>query len=88
MFTAAYAGISGHGQERTSVRGQVRSYRGEIEKDSDIQNRIKFDVFYIENWSFLLDLKIIVQTVLNLFRGEEKAYRPAAGRSLVALKGL
>ena len=52
---------------------QVRGYRGEIEKDSDIQNRIKFDVFYIENWSFLLDLKIIVQTVLNLFRGEEKA---------------
>lgn len=53
---------------------QVRGYRGEIEQDSDIQNRIKFDIFYIENWSFLLDLKIVVQTVLNMFRGEEKAY--------------
>ena len=53
---------------------QVRGYRGEIEKDSDIQNRVKFDIFYIENWSFLLDLKIIVQTVLNAFKGEEKAY--------------
>ncbi|WP_370588462.1 undecaprenyl-phosphate glucose phosphotransferase [Robiginitalea sp. SC105] len=53
---------------------QVRGYRGEIERDSDIQNRIKFDIFYIENWSFLLDLKIIVQTVLNLFKGEDKAY--------------
>ena len=53
---------------------QVRGYRGEIEKDSDIQNRIKFDIFYVENWSFLLDLKIIIQTVLNAFSGEEKAY--------------
>ena len=53
---------------------QVRGYRGEIEKDSDIQNRIKFDIFYVENWSFFLDIKIIVQTVLNAFRGEEKAY--------------
>ena len=53
---------------------QVRGYRGEIERDSDILNRIKFDIFYIENWSFLLDMKIIVQTVLNMFEGEEKAY--------------
>ena len=53
---------------------QVRGYRGEIEKESDILNRIKFDIFYIENWSFLLDLKIIIQTVLNMFKGEEKAY--------------
>jgi putative colanic acid biosynthesis UDP-glucose lipid carrier transferase len=53
---------------------QVRGYRGEIERDSDIQNRIKFDIFYVENWSFFLDLKIIVQTVINAFRGEEKAY--------------
>ena len=53
---------------------QIRGYRGEIEKDSDIQNRIKFDIFYVENWSFFLDLKIIVQTVINAFKGEEKAY--------------
>ena len=53
---------------------QVRGYRGEIEKDSDIQGRIKFDIFYIENWSFFLDMKIIVQTILNAITGEEKAY--------------
>lgn len=53
---------------------QVRGFRGEIEQDSDIQGRIKFDIFYIENWSFFLDLKIIVQTILNIFSGEEKAY--------------
>jgi putative colanic acid biosynthesis UDP-glucose lipid carrier transferase len=53
---------------------QVRGFRGEIETDEDMINRIKFDVFYIENWSFLLDIKIILQTVINIFKGEEKAY--------------
>ncbi|RYG45529.1 MAG: undecaprenyl-phosphate glucose phosphotransferase [Chitinophagaceae bacterium] len=53
---------------------QVRGYRGEIETDEDMINRIKFDVFYIENWSFILDLKIILQTVINIFKGEENAY--------------
>lgn len=53
---------------------QVSGYRGEIEKDRDMVHRIKFDVFYIENWSLILDLKIIVQTVFNIFKGEEKAY--------------
>jgi putative colanic acid biosynthesis UDP-glucose lipid carrier transferase len=53
---------------------QVKGFRGEIETDDDMINRIKYDVFYIENWSFLLDLKIIVQTVVNIFKGEEKAY--------------
>ncbi|WP_318311079.1 undecaprenyl-phosphate glucose phosphotransferase [Flagellimonas crocea] len=53
---------------------QVRGYRGEIEQEADIQNRIKFDIFYIENWSLFLDLKIIVQTVINAIKGEIKAY--------------
>ncbi len=53
---------------------QVRGFRGEIETDEDMINRIKYDVFYIENWSLLLDIKIILQTVINIFRGEDKAY--------------
>jgi putative colanic acid biosynthesis UDP-glucose lipid carrier transferase len=53
---------------------QVRGYRGEIETDADIMNRIKFDIFYIENWSLFLDFKIMVQTVLNAVLGDEKAY--------------
>jgi putative colanic acid biosynthesis UDP-glucose lipid carrier transferase len=53
---------------------QVRGFRGEIKNDEDMINRIKYDVFYIENWSLILDLKIIVQTVINIFKGEEKAY--------------
>lgn len=53
---------------------QVSGFRGEIEEDKDIINRVKYDIFYIENWSLLLDLKIIVQTFVNALKGEEKAY--------------
>ncbi len=53
---------------------QVRGFRGEISTDEDMINRIKYDVFYIENWSILLDIKIIIQTVVNIFKGDEKAY--------------
>lgn len=53
---------------------QVKGFRGEIETDEDMISRVKYDVFYIENWSILLDIKIIVQTVINIFKGEEKAY--------------
>ena len=53
---------------------QVKGYRGEIKKKSDIKNRVRLDIFYIENWSFLLDVKIILMTIFNVFKGEEKAY--------------
>jgi putative colanic acid biosynthesis UDP-glucose lipid carrier transferase len=53
---------------------QVKGFRGEIENDEEMINRIKFDVFYIENWSLILDIKIIVQTVINIYVGEDKAY--------------
>jgi putative colanic acid biosynthesis UDP-glucose lipid carrier transferase len=53
---------------------QVRGFRGEIESDNDMINRIKFDVFYIENWALVLDFKIIFQTIFNIIKGEEKAY--------------
>jgi len=53
---------------------QVSGFRGEIETDNDIINRVKLDIFYIENWSILLDLKIILQTFMNALKGEEKAY--------------
>lgn len=53
---------------------QVKGCRGEIETERDMVKRIKYDVYYIENWSFLMDIKIIIQTVVNIFRGEEKAY--------------
>lgn len=53
---------------------QVKGYRGEITRKSDIVNRIRMDIFYLEKWSVLLDLTIIYQTLYNSLRGEEKAY--------------
>ena len=53
---------------------QMRGFRGEIIEDLDIINRIKYDIFYIRHWSFALDIKIIIRTVLNMIKGEEKAY--------------
>lgn len=53
---------------------QISGYRGEIETDKDIIGRVKYDIFYIENWSLLLDIRIIVRTFMNAIKGDEKAY--------------
>lgn len=53
---------------------QVNGYRGEIESDLDIKNRVSYDIWYLENWSFFLDIKIVYLTVWNIVKGEEKAY--------------
>ncbi|MDE3742227.1 exopolysaccharide biosynthesis polyprenyl glycosylphosphotransferase [Maribacter polysaccharolyticus] len=53
---------------------QTKGYRGEIETEEDIINRVRYDVFYIENWSIWLDVKIMIQTGINIIKGEEKAY--------------
>ena len=53
---------------------QVSGYRGEVKITSDIINRVRLDIFYIENWSFLLDLKIISLTIFHMFKGQKNAY--------------
>lgn len=53
---------------------QTKGFRGEVETDKDIINRVKFDIFYLENWSILLDIKIIFNTIYNTIKGDEKAY--------------
>jgi len=53
---------------------QVNGYRGEITTIHDIEKRVEHDVKYIENWSFNLDLRILLKTFWVLFRGQEKAY--------------
>lgn len=53
---------------------QVNGYRGETKVLSDMENRVEYDIWYIENWSFLLDVKIVVKTVINILKGEENAY--------------
>ena len=53
---------------------QVSGFRGEVDSESHIINRVKYDIFYLENWSLFLDIKIVFQTIFNALRGEEQAY--------------
>lgn len=53
---------------------QVSGYRGETKTSADMQNRIEHDVWYLEHWSFWIDIKIIFLTVWNMIKGEKNAY--------------
>ncbi len=53
---------------------QIKGYRGEIIKKSDIYNRTRLDIFYVEKWSLWLDIHIIYKTIFNIFKGEDGAY--------------
>jgi lipopolysaccharide/colanic/teichoic acid biosynthesis glycosyltransferase len=44
---------------------QVNGYRGETDTIEKMQRRIECDLYYIDNWSFLLDIKIILMTVFS-----------------------
>lgn len=53
---------------------QIMGYRGETKDPFAMKARVNLDNFYIEHWSFLLDLKIIILTGYNMFKHEEHAY--------------
>lgn len=53
---------------------QVNGFRGETKEIHQMQKRVDFDLWYIENWSFWLDIQIIFQTIINMLKGEENAY--------------
>lgn len=53
---------------------QVNGFRGEIKHEEQLIKRIEYDVWYIENWSIWLDLKIIIKTVVVTIKGDENAF--------------
>ncbi len=53
---------------------QVKGYRGETKDVRSMINRVKMDIFYIENWSFFLDLKIILWTISSVMKGDKNAF--------------
>jgi len=53
---------------------QAKGHRGEVSSTLTMKQRVKIDIFYIENWTFMLDLKIIALTAYNLFKGDKNAY--------------
>ncbi|MGY2133087.1 undecaprenyl-phosphate glucose phosphotransferase [Hymenobacter sp. HD11105] len=66
MRHAVTPGITGY--------AQVNGYRGETREAGTMEKRVEYDLKYVQNWSFGLDMKIIGQTVWNMVRGEKNAY--------------
>ncbi|MFT4154035.1 undecaprenyl-phosphate glucose phosphotransferase [Parafilimonas sp.] len=53
---------------------QINGYRGETTDPVLMERRVEHDIWYMENWSLMLDIRIIFLTVFNIFKGEENAY--------------
>ncbi|MEZ2440963.1 putative colanic acid biosynthesis UDP-glucose lipid carrier transferase [Chitinophaga sp. W3I9] len=53
---------------------QVCGLRGEITEESHLRKRIEHDIWYMENWSVYLDLRIIFLTIRNTIKGDENAF--------------
>jgi putative colanic acid biosynthesis UDP-glucose lipid carrier transferase len=53
---------------------QIHGYRGNTQNQELMQKRVEHDIWYIENWSFSLDLSILVLTLLNMVKGDKNAY--------------
>ena len=53
---------------------QVTGYRGETKELWQMEERVKHDIWYIENWTMWLDLKIIFMTAFGLIKPDKNAY--------------
>jgi putative colanic acid biosynthesis UDP-glucose lipid carrier transferase len=53
---------------------QVNGFRGITKTNLDMQNRVNYDLYYIRKWNFWLDCQIVLQTIINLLKGEDQAY--------------
>lgn len=62
----------GRHKEKSGLTGwaQVNGLRG----DTSIEERTRYDLYYVENWSLLFDIKIIVRTLATIFRRGSNAY--------------
>lgn len=53
---------------------QINGYRGETRELADMQHRVECDIWYLENWTFFLDIYILYKTFINMIKGEKNAY--------------
>jgi Undecaprenyl-phosphate glucose phosphotransferase len=76
MFDEAVDGYFARHRVKPGITGwaQINGWRGEIDNQEKIQKRVEFDLYYIENWSVLLDLFILMKTPLALMTKSENAY--------------
>jgi Undecaprenyl-phosphate glucose phosphotransferase len=76
MFDEAVDGYFARHRVKPGITGwaQINGWRGEIDNQEKIQKRVEFDLYYIENWSVLFDLFILLKTPLALMTKSENAY--------------
>lgn len=53
---------------------QVNGLRGATDTPDKMDQRVKYDIFYIDNWTFTFDLFIIWRTIITMLRGDKNAY--------------
>ena len=53
---------------------QVNGYRGETKDPRLMEKRVENDIWYMENWSLMLDIRIVFLTIINVFRSDKNAY--------------
>jgi putative colanic acid biosynthesis UDP-glucose lipid carrier transferase len=53
---------------------QVHGFRGEIREEEQLRKRIEYDIWYMEHWSLLMDIRIVFLTMLTTLRGNKNAY--------------
>ena len=53
---------------------QVTGYRGETKRLSQMEGRVRGDIWYLEHWSIWLDIYIMYKTVANAVAGDKNAY--------------
>jgi Undecaprenyl-phosphate glucose phosphotransferase len=76
LFDEAVDGYFARHRVKPGITGwaQINGWRGEVDSEEKIQKRVEFDLYYIENWSVLFDLFILLKTPLALMMKNENAY--------------
>ncbi len=72
LYDEAVDGYFARHRVKPGITGwaQINGWRGETDTHEKIQNRVEHDLYYIENWSVLLDLEILARTPLALLKTE------------------
>jgi len=72
LYDEAVDGYFARHRVKPGITGwaQVNGWRGETDTHEKIQKRVEHDLFYIENWSVIFDLMILVKTPFALLKTE------------------